>query len=67
MARRNKTHDGAKKRLRVTASGKVKRFKAGKSHLNSHKTGKRLRQLRRSQIVEIALAPKYVIAILGKK
>ena len=40
-----KTHSGAKKRLRVKKSGKVKRKKAGMRHLNSHMSSKRKRQL----------------------
>ena len=40
-----KTHSGAKKRLRVKKSGKVKRKKVGMRHLNSHMSSKRKRQL----------------------
>ena len=43
----NKTHKGLLKRIRITKSGKVKHAKAGFKHLRSHKTGKRLRRLRR--------------------
>lgn len=32
-----KTHSGAKKRSRVTGSGKIMRRQAGKMHLNEHK------------------------------
>lgn len=32
-----KTHKGAKKRVKVTASGKVMAMKTGKRHLNWHK------------------------------
>jgi len=42
-----KTHKGLKKRFKVTARGKVVHKRAGKSHLMSHKPGKRVRQLRR--------------------
>ena len=42
-----KTHKGAKKRFKVTASGKVKRMKAYKSHILTKKTSKRKRNLRR--------------------
>ena len=42
-----KTHKGAKKRFKVTASGKVKRMKAYKSHILTKKTAKRKRNLRR--------------------
>lgn len=43
-----KTHSGAKKRFSLTKSGKVKRSRAGKSHLlNGHgKTTKSKRRLR---------------------
>jgi large subunit ribosomal protein L35 len=41
-----KSHSGAKKRFKVTASGKVKRGHQGKSHILSKKTTKRKRRLR---------------------
>ena len=40
-----KTHSGAKKRFRVTGSGKIMRRRAGKMHLNEHKPTKRTRRL----------------------
>ena len=40
-----KTHRGAAKRFRKTASGKIKRGKAFKSHILTKKTSKRKRQL----------------------
>lgn len=43
-----KTHSASKKRFKITATGKVKRFKAGKSHILNHKSSKRLRGLRHS-------------------
>jgi large subunit ribosomal protein L35 len=46
-----KSHRGAKKRFSVTASGKVKRSKAFKSHILTKKTSKRKRNLRRSTTV----------------
>jgi large subunit ribosomal protein L35 len=49
-----KTHKGAKKRFKLTASGKVKRFKAYKSHILTKKSSKRKRNLRRP--TEIATA-----------
>ena len=42
-----KTHKGAKKRFKVTGSGKVTRCKAFKSHILTKKTSKRKRRLRR--------------------
>ena len=46
-----KTHKGAKKRFKVTASGKIKRFKAYKSHILTKKTSKRKRKLRRPDVI----------------
>jgi len=46
-----KTHSGAKKRFKVTGSGKIKRFKAGTSHLLRKKSKKTKLQLRHSTIV----------------
>ncbi len=40
-----KTHSGAKKRIRVTGSGKLMRQRAGKRHLNEHKSSRRTRRL----------------------
>jgi large subunit ribosomal protein L35 len=59
-----KTHKASKKRFRVTASGKLKRAQAGKKHLNSHKTGKRKRQLR-AKLVEAGKLPSKYIEIMG--
>ena len=40
-----KTHSGAKKRFRLTGSGKLMHRKAGKMHLNEHKPSSRTRRL----------------------
>jgi large subunit ribosomal protein L35 len=42
-----RTHKGTKKRFRVTASGKVMRRKAFRSHLLEHKSAKRKRLYRK--------------------
>ncbi len=55
-----KTHKGAKKRFRVTASGKLTRSQAGKKHLNSPKAAKRKRQLRRPLTEDMKLTKRYV-------
>jgi large subunit ribosomal protein L35 len=60
-----KTHKASKKRLRITGTGKVVRNQAGKKHLNSHKTGKRKRQLRKKVVETGKVAAKYVIALGG--
>jgi large subunit ribosomal protein L35 len=46
-----KTHKGAKKRFKVTGRGKIKRFKAYKSHILTKKTSKRKRRLRRPDVI----------------
>jgi len=46
-----KSHRGAKKRFSVTGSGKVKRYKAFKSHNLTKKTSKRKRRLRQSATI----------------
>ena len=42
---KQKTHSGAKKRIKVTGSGKLKREKAGKRHLLERKSSKLTRRL----------------------
>jgi len=46
-----RTHSGTKKRFKVTGSGKIKRWRPGNSHLAPGKTQKRIRHLRKAQIV----------------
>ncbi len=46
-----KTHSGAKKRFRVTGTGKVMHRQAGKMHLNEHKPTSRTRRLDGDQVV----------------
>lgn len=49
-----KTHRGSAKRFKRTGSGKLKRFKAFKSHITGKKSPKRIRSLRQSTIVSKA-------------
>ena len=46
-----KTHKGAAKRFKVTGTGKLKRFKAFKSHILTKKSQKRKRNFRKATIV----------------
>ena len=48
-----KTHKGVKKRFKVTASGKISHKPCGSSHLNSHKSGKKIRRLRRKSYLKL--------------
>jgi len=59
-----KTHSGAKKRFRVTGTGKLMRRRANKNHLLEHKPTKRTRRLDKDQV----LAPgdtKKITNLLG--
>ena len=61
-----KTSSAAKKRLRLTATGKVLRRRAFKSHLLEHKSAKR-RRLKRK---DTGLAPadnREALRLLGKR
>lgn len=49
-----KTNSGAKKRFKVTGSGKIKRKKAFKSHILTKKSPKRKRNLRKFTVVDKA-------------
>lgn len=46
-----KTHKGAQKRFRFTASGKIKRSKANGSHILTKKSSKRKRNLKKATLV----------------
>jgi large subunit ribosomal protein L35 len=49
---RSKTHKGAKKRIRVTATGKLLRRRAFGSHLLTKKSANRKRKLRKGASVK---------------
>ena len=61
---KQKTHKGARKRFKVTATGKLIRKQAGKRHLNSHKSGERKQGLR-ATITETDKVAKKIIRALG--
>jgi len=60
-----KTHKGLKKRVRVTASGKVKHKPAFAGHLMSGKSGRRCRRLRKASVLHGPMCQKIRLA-LGK-
>jgi large subunit ribosomal protein L35 len=62
---KNKTHSGAKKRFRVTGSGKLMRERAGSRHLLEHKSSRRTRRLAGDVVVSPADTPN-VKKLLGK-
>ena len=49
-----KTKSAAKKRFRVTASGRIRRAKAGKQHIMRGKRSSRLRRLKQNDLVDKA-------------
>ncbi len=53
-----KSNSGAKKRFRVTGTGKIKRKKAFKRHILTKKSSKTKRKLGESTIVTDADTPK---------
>ncbi|MDR2530028.1 MAG: 50S ribosomal protein L35 [Oscillospiraceae bacterium] len=48
-----KSHSGAKKRFRLTKSGKIKRAHANKSHILTKKSTKRKRRLRHGVYADV--------------
>ena len=53
-----KTHSGAKKRFKLTKTGKVKRAHAFKSHIINKKTTKRKRNLRKVVTADVTNVAK---------
>lgn len=60
-----KTHKGAKKRFRVTATGKVKHRQSGTSHLLSRMTQKRKRNLRGTTTLHPSEAKRVLDCLRG--
>lgn len=60
-----KSNRGAKKRFRVTGTGKIMRSHAYKSHILTKKTTKRKRNLRKSSVIDGTNEPSVRRMILG--
>ncbi|MBL0176713.1 MAG: 50S ribosomal protein L35 [Ignavibacteria bacterium] len=60
-----KGKSGAKKRFLMTASGRIKREKAYRSHILTSKTTKRKRNLRHATLVDSTQEKRMKILILG--
>jgi large subunit ribosomal protein L35 len=58
-----RTHKGTKKRFRVTATGKVMRRHAFRSHLLEHKSSKRKRDYRKQH--EVAQSDRHTVIRLA--
>ena len=65
MATKNKTNKSVKKRVKVTATGKLKYGNVGRRHLNAHMTAKRKRHLRQAGVIadRPKVQKKYKIAL----
>ncbi len=55
---KQKSHSGAKKRFKVTGTGKLTRRKRNKNHFLEKKSPKRKRQLRKEAVVTKADEPR---------
>ena len=58
-----KTRKALAKRFKLTKSGKIKRFRAGRGHLMSHKSGNKCRKLRKSGLVQGLQAKTYAFLL----
>lgn len=56
---KGKPHKGLLKRVRISKTGKVRHRSAYHKHLSSHKSGKRLRQLRKDPFLVSSDAKRY--------
>jgi large subunit ribosomal protein L35 len=58
---KQKVHKGLKKRVKVTASGKIKHKRSGAGHLMSHKSAKHRKRVTSSTVMtETRLKPSLV-------
>ena len=60
---KQKTHKGLKKRVKVTASGKIKRGRTGAGHLMSSKNAKRRRRVSSSTMMTSTSAKASRVAL----
>jgi large subunit ribosomal protein L35 len=60
-----KTHSGAKKRFRITGSGKIIRRRANRAHYNEHKSSRLTRRLA-PDVVMSAADTKKIKKLLAK-
>ena len=59
-----KSHKGARKRFKITGSGKLKRMRAFKSHILTKKDPKRKRRLRRPANIHTSGEMKHIKRLL---
>jgi large subunit ribosomal protein L35 len=63
---KQKTHKGLRKRVKITAKGKVLRKKAGAGHLMSSKNAKRRRRISNPAVTKTATANTMKTMLGGK-
>jgi large subunit ribosomal protein L35 len=61
---KKKRHSGASKRFSLTAKGKVRRLRAGKSHILTKMSSKRKRKLRRATTIKTPGEAKFIKRLL---
>ncbi len=61
-----KSHRGAMKRFKITRTGKVKRYKAYKSHNTAYKSPKRKMNLRQATYLTSADLKRIKSVLIGK-
>lgn len=62
-----KSHSGAKKRMRLTGNGLIKRSKQNKNHILTKKTTKRTRNLRKGGYVDKTQEKTMTTLLSGQK
>lgn len=62
---KQKTHKGLKKRIKITAGGKIKHKRAGGGHLMSGKNAKRRRRIATAAVLK-SVETKKIMAAIGK-
>ncbi len=60
-----KTNKAVAKRVKITGTGKMKRYSPGAGHLKSRKSPKRLRRFRKAKDFDTAFA-KHAKSMLGR-
>lgn len=62
---KQKSHKGLQKRIKITASGKIKHKRAGGGHLMSSKNAKRRRRISTAAVLK-SMETKKIKAAMGK-
>ena len=60
-----KTHKGIKKRIKITGTGKVMRYRAGRRHLLSAKSAKRKRHMAKAVVQQGAFGKHFLRQVGG--